>query len=56
VLSHELLRSLRAAATLIGKTRDVEVSDLTDDEQVKVDNLLTQIIGDAIRIRTRLNK
>jgi len=56
VLSHDLLRSLKAAATLIDKTKDVDVSDLTDDEFTQVDELLTQIIGDAIRIRSRLNK
>jgi hypothetical protein len=56
VLSHGLLRSLKSAATLIDKTKDVDVSDFTDDEFTQVDELLTQIIGDAIRIRSRLNK
>jgi hypothetical protein len=56
VLSHDLLRGLRAAATLIEKTRDVDVSDLTDDEHIAVDAVLTRIIQDAIRIRSRLNK
>jgi hypothetical protein len=56
VLRHDLLRGLKAAATLIEKTKDVDVSDLTDDEFAQVDDLLTQIIGDAIRIRSRLNK
>ena len=56
VLRHDLLRGLRAAATLIEKTRDVDVSDLTDDEHTEVDAVLTRIIQDAIRIRSRLNK
>ena len=56
MLRHDLLRGLRAAATLIEKTRDVEVSDLTDDEYTEVDAVLTRIIQDAIRIRSRLNK
>jgi hypothetical protein len=56
VLSHDLLRGLKAAATLIEKTKDVDASELTDDEFTKVDELLTQIIGDAIRIRSHLNK
>jgi hypothetical protein len=54
VLRHDLLRSLRAAATLIEKTRDVDVSGLTDDEYFEVDAVLTQIIQNAIRIRSRL--
>jgi hypothetical protein len=45
VLSHDLLRGLRAAATLIDKTKDVDVSNLTDDEFAEVDNVLTEIIG-----------
>jgi hypothetical protein len=56
VLSHHLLRGLRAAATLIEKTKDVDVSDVTDDEHIEVDAVLTRIIQDAIRIRSRLNK
>jgi len=55
-LSHDLLRGLKAAATLMEKTKDVDVSDLTDREFTQVDEVLTQIIGDAIRIRSRLNK
>jgi hypothetical protein len=54
VLRHDLLRSLRAAATLIEKTREVDVSGLTDDEYSEVDAVLTQIIQNAIRIRSRL--
>jgi hypothetical protein len=56
VLDHQLLPALRSAATLIEKTRDADVSDLTDDEFSQVDELLTTIIGHAIRIRSRLNK
>jgi hypothetical protein len=55
VLSHDLLRGLKAAATLIEKTKDVDVSNLSDQEFAQVDELLTGIIGDAIRIRSRLN-
>jgi hypothetical protein len=55
VLSHDLLRGLKAAATLINKTKDVDVSNLSDDEWAQADELLTEIIGDAIRIRSRLN-
>ena len=55
-LPHDLLRSLRAAAKLVEKARDFDVSDLTDDEHTEVDAVLSQIIGDAIRIRSRLNK
>jgi hypothetical protein len=36
--------------------RDVDVSDLTDDEHIAIDAVLTTIIQDAIRIRARLNK
>ena len=54
VLRHELLRGLRAAAKLIEKTREVDASDLTDDEHAEVDEVLTRIIQDAIRIRSRL--
>jgi hypothetical protein len=56
VLTHDLLRGLRAAATLIDKTKDVDVSNLTEDEFAQVDDVLTQIIGNAIHIRSRLNK
>jgi len=56
VLSHELVRGVRAAAKLIEKMRDVDVSDLTDDEHIAVDAVLTTIIQDAIRIRSRLDK
>ncbi|MFI5893784.1 hypothetical protein ACIA5D_27155 [Actinoplanes sp. NPDC051513] len=56
MLSHDLLRGLRAAATLIEKTKDVDVSSLSDDEFAQVDEVLSQIIGNAIRIRSRLNK
>ena len=56
VLSHDLLRGLRAAAKLIEKTKDVDVSNLTDDEFGEVDKVLTEIIGNAIRIRSRLSK
>lgn len=56
MLSHELVRGLRAAAKLIEKMRDVDVSDLTDDEHIAIDAVLTTIIQDAIRIRSRLNR
>jgi hypothetical protein len=56
VLSHELVRGLRASATLIEKMTAVDVSDLTDDERVTIDTVLTTIIQDAIRIRSRLSK
>jgi hypothetical protein len=56
VLSHELVRGLRAAATLVEKMRDVDVSGLTDDEHIAIDAVLTTIIQDAIRIRSRLSK
>jgi hypothetical protein len=56
VLSHDLLRGLKSAATLIAKTKDVDVTNLTDDEHAEVDEVLTQIIGDAIRIRSRLGR
>jgi hypothetical protein len=44
VLRHELVRGLRAAATLIEKMRDVDVSGLTDDEHIAIDAVLTTII------------
>jgi hypothetical protein len=56
VLDHQLLRNLRAAATFLANAKDVDVSTLTDDEHTTVDDLLSQIIGDAIRIRSRLGK
>ncbi|MFF5293035.1 hypothetical protein [Paractinoplanes globisporus] len=56
MLSHDLLRGLKPAATLIEKTKDVDVANLTDEEFAQVDDTLTQIIGDDIRIRSRLNK
>ena len=51
-----MLRNLRAAAKLIAGARETDVSDLEDDEHTMVDDALTQIIQDAIRIRSRLNK
>ncbi|MFI6079201.1 hypothetical protein ACIA5C_47645 [Actinoplanes sp. NPDC051343] len=49
MLDHQLLRALKSAATLIEKTRDADVSDLTDDEFGQVDDLLTTII-EAFRV------
>lgn len=34
----------------------MDVTDLTGDEHITVDAVLTTIIQDAIRIRSRLNK
>jgi hypothetical protein len=51
-----MLRNLRAAAKLVAGARETDVSDLVDDEHTTVDGVLTQIIQDAIRIRSRLNK
>lgn len=56
MLDHQMLRNLRSAASLLASARDTDVSDLTDEEHAKVDEVLSQIIGDAIRIRSRLNK
>jgi hypothetical protein len=56
VLDHALLRNLRAAAKLIAGAKEADVSDLREDEHTTVDDVLTQIIQDAIRIRSRLNK
>ncbi|HEX5204763.1 hypothetical protein ACFQS1_06265 [Paractinoplanes rhizophilus] len=56
MLDHQMLRNLRSAAGLIARARKVDVSDLTDDEHAEVDEVLTQLIGDAMRIRARLNK
>jgi hypothetical protein len=56
VLDHAMLRNLRAAAKLIAGAKETNVSDLADDEHTTVDEVLTQIIQDAIRIRSRLNK
>jgi hypothetical protein len=51
-----MLRNLRAAAKLVNGARETDVSDLADDEHATIDEVLTQIIQDAIRIRSRLNK
>ena len=51
-----MLRDLGAAARLIAGAKDTDVSDLADDEHATVDDVLTEIIEDAIRIRSRLNK
>lgn len=51
-----MLRNLRAAAKLVTGARETDVSDLADDEHTAVDEVLTRIIQDAIRIRSRLNK
>jgi len=56
VLSHELVRGLRAAATLIERMTTVDASSLTDDERITIDAVLTTIIQDAIRIRSRLSR
>jgi hypothetical protein len=51
-----MLRNLRSAAKLIARATETDVSDLADHEHTTVDDVLTQIIHDAIRIRSRLNK
>ena len=51
-----MLRNLRAAAKLLAGARETDVSDLADEEHKAVDDVLTQIIQDSIRIRARLNK
>jgi hypothetical protein len=56
VLDHAMLRNLRAAAKLIAGARETDVSDLADDEHAAVDDVLTRVIQDAIRIRSRLDK
>jgi hypothetical protein len=56
MLDHAMLRNLRSAATLIARARESDVSDLADDEHTTVDDVLTQIIQDAIRVRSHLNK
>jgi hypothetical protein len=56
VLDHAMLRNLRGSARLIAGAKEADVSDLADDEHATIDEVLTQIIQDAIRIRSRLNK
>ena len=51
-----MLRNLRSAARLVAGAKETDVSDLADDEHTAVDDILTQIIQDAIRIRSRLDK
>jgi hypothetical protein len=47
MLDHQMLRNLRSAASLVANAREVDVSNLTDDEHAKVDELLSQIVGDG---------
>jgi len=51
MLDHQMLRKLRSASRLIGKAIAVDVADLADDEHIEVDELLSEIISDSIRIR-----
>ena len=51
MLDHQVLRNLRSAASLVASAREADVSDLTDEEHTKVDEILSQLIGDAI-VRT----
>ena len=54
MLDHELLRGLRSAARVVAALREVDVANLPENQYTEVDERLTQIISDAIRIRSRL--